>query len=793
MIRRAWTTTRHSTVAVGTIAVAIGVTMSAFSLVNGAVLKPIGIRDLDRIVNVAASLNGRAAPYIGFTPSRFARLQERAPRLLESWVGVGRDQANLSTDEVSGPVLVEEVSGPYFDLFHVQPLIGRLLNAADARTDNGCCAAVISEHLWRRLFRSDAHAIGAVVHVMSHAFVVVGVAPETFRGVRLPELLSADVWIPTETASPEPPAMQVFAGLKAGASFSSAREEMRSLGRNLDPADPDIGVDLLPAWRGMVPEPLIAIGSAVAAAILVVCAVILLLAGTTAVNLSRARFLSRRRECVVRLALGADKSHLARQAVTDALAITIPAALAGSALAVFLLRLAQIRPFVSATGAFVPRIDSAPDVRVWAFVVVTSVGLAVLLARAEVEAMWTDPAALRIGAINTSSVSVDESSRMRLGTWQLGVATTLLILTGVFLRSGVGRIERDSAFPTDHAVLGQVQLDTAQGDAAAVNRLVTRLLDSPAPDGVRIGITTALPLPSSTGIQRAGVAYGAKAGPTALTQVIGISRGFLDALGVPLVSGTGFPEGADEHSERALVDETLTRTLWPSEPAVGRRLWLSGSDHSLEVVGVVRAPTSAAGPQDLRQFVFVPIETQSLTVFDLLLTGPGSDLALLSALRQVVKSADPNVALLDPQPLRDYADPYAKVATAALGPTMIAAGLAIFMTIAGLYAVVNHNVVSRLHEFGVRNALGAPGASIYALVIRECLAVVARGTAIGTVIAVPVSLLLVPSAMVFALRTADVLVLSLIPTGAFLVAVLAMLPAARRATRSDPLVVMRAL
>jgi putative ABC transport system permease protein len=166
---------------------------------------------------------------------------------------------------------------------------------------------------------------------------------------------------------------------------------------------------------------------------------------------------------------------------------------------------------------------------------------------------------------------------------------------------------------------------------------------------------------------------------------------------------------------------------------------------------------------------------------------------LVSALRQVVKSADPNVALIDPQPLRDYADPYAKVATAALGPTMMAAGLAIFMTIAGLYAVVNHNVVSRLHEFGVRNALGAPGASIYVLVIRECLAVVARGTAIGIVIAVPVSLLLVPPAMLFALRTADVLVLSFIPAGAFLVAVLAMLPAARRATRSDPLPVMRAL
>jgi predicted permease len=783
---------RRSAAAIGATAVAIGVTMTAFAVVNGAVLKSLGIRDLDRIVNVAVSTNGEAAPHIGFTPSRFARLQERAPRSLNGWVGVAGDQTNLSTDEVSEPVLVEEVSGPYFDLLHVQPLLGRLLNAGDSEGDSGCCAAVISERLWRGIFGSDPGAISAVVHVMSQPFVVVGVAPANFRGVRLPELLSADVWIPMKAVSQGPFAMQVFAGLKPGTSFASARSEVRTLGRDFDPSQPGIGIDLLPAWRGMVPEPLIAIGLAVAVASIVVCGAILLLAGTTAVNLSRARFLSRRREFAVRLALGAEKSHLTKQAVADALAITLPAAVAGSGLAAVLLRLAQSRELLPASGAFVTSINSAPDLRVWGFVLAAAAGLTVLLARAEVEAMWMDPAALGGSGLNTNGVSVGESSRMQLGTWQLGVATTLLILTGLFLRSSASRVERDAAFPSAQAVLGRVQVVNASRDAAATSRLVARLLEDPAPDGARLAIATALPLPRSTGIQRAGVTYGANAGTTGLTQVIGVSAGFLDVLGVPLVSGAGLPLKPDAHSNRALVDATLASTLWPAGEAVGRRLWLSGSDQPLEVVGVVKSPTTGAGPQDLRRFVFVSLETQVLTSFEVLLKGPGSEAALTNRLRQMVASADSSTTLIDAGPLRNYSDPYTRVAEAAFGPTMIAAGLAIVMTIAGLYAVVNHNVVSRSHEFGIRNALGAPRASVYAMVIRECLTVVARGTAIGAMMAAFVSLLL-PTQMVLALRAADFVALSSIPAGAFVVAILAMLPAARRATRSDPIVAMRAL
>ena len=785
--RRAWLTARKSAVAVGATAVAVGVTVAAFALVNGAVLKPIGI-NLDRIVNVSLATNGHAAPHLGFTPERFARLRERAPSALDGWVGVAGDQATLLTNDVSQPVLVEEVWGPYFDLLRVQPVVGRMLNGSSSETD----CAVLSERLWRRAFGSDPRVIGTVVHVMSRPFAVVGVAPASFRGVRLPELLSADVWVPMAGVSTGPLAMQVFAELKPGVSLGSARSEIRAMGRGLDPSDVSIGVDLLPAWRGMVPEPIIAIGSAVAIASVVVCGAILLLAGTTAVNLSRARFLSRRREFAVRLALGAERSHLTRQAVSDALAITVPSAIIGSGLAELLLSLSRARQLFPRTGAFVAEINSTPDIRVWAFVVVAAVVLTALLARAEVEAMWMDPAALGGSALNTNGVSPATSGRMHLGTWQLGVATALLILTGLFLRDSASRVERDAAFPTDHAVVGHVQTAVTTRDSDAVTHLVTRMFEVPRPDGYRLEATTALPLPRSTGIQRASVSYEGKAGPTALTQVIGVSAGFLDALGTPVINGSALATMTNAQSDQALVDATLADALWPSGGAVGRRLWLSGSDRSLDVVGIVKSPTVAGGSQDLRRFVFLPLGTTQATSFDVLLKGPGSDAALTNLLRQIVTSADPSATLVDPAPLRDYADPYTSVATAVFGPTMIAAMLAIVMTIAGLYAVVNHNVVSRLHEFGIRNALGATRASIYSMVIRECVAVVLRGTAAGVGVAAVASLML-PTQLVFTLRRADLLVLATIPAGAFVIAILAMLPAARRATRSDPLAAMRAL
>lgn len=786
--RRAWVTTRTSVVAVGATAVAVAVCTAAFALVNGAVLKPVGIRSLDRIASVAIAVNGSAAPYMGFTPERFSRLKERAPGALGSWVGVTGTEANLSTDGVSQPVLVEEVSGPYFDLLHVRPLFGELPDSHHFE-GNG---AVIGERLWRRTFGSDPRALGSVVRLMSRPFVIVGIAPATFRGVRLPELLSADVWIPMGAVSSGPFAMQVFAGLTPGVSFAAARNGIRTLGRGLDPSDPSIGVDLLPAWRGMVPEPLIAIGSAVAVASVVVCCAILLLAGATAVNLSRARFLSRRREFAVRLALGAERSHLTRQAVADALAMTVPAAILGAGLAMLLLKLADTRQLLPGTGAFVAEINSTPDVRVVGFVVLAAIVLTVLLARAEVEAVWMDSAALGGGGLAANGVSPSISARMQLGTWQLSVATTLLILTGLFLRSSASRVERDAAFPIDHAVLGQVQVPTSPRASGAASQLAARMIEMPRPNGSRLEVTTDLPLPRSTGIQRASVSAGGKAGPTALTQVIGVSAGFLDVLGVAVMRGSGLATAPHAQVDHALVDVTLANALWPAGDAVGRRFWLSGSDRSLEVVGVVASPAVGGTPQDLRRFVFVPFETRDAASFDVLLKGPGSDAALTNQLRHIVTAANSSATLIDPGPLRSYADPYTRVAAAAFGPTMIAALLAIVLTAAGLYAVVNHNVVSRLYEFGIRNALGATRASIYSMVIRECVAVVVRGTAIGVGVAAFASLLL-PTQIVFTLNGRDLLMLTAIPAGAFLVAILAMLPAARRATRSDPLAAMRAL
>jgi predicted permease len=786
-LRRAAFGMRHSVVAIATIALALGSTIAAFSVVNGAVLRPPAIAGLDRIVTVEISRQGGGGP--SFSPERLERLTSRGPRLLESWVGVAGDQANISTDSVSHPVVVEMVSGPYFDLFHVRPLVGRLLTARDSRADDGCCAAVISEGVWRHVFGANEKIVGADVHLLSRAFTIVGIAPKTFRGVRLPQLISTDVWIPGNTLPRPPPAMGVFAALRPTASFAAAQQEIRSLAGGLDPDDPEVGAEVLPAWRGMVPPPLIVIGAVTGIAGVVTCVAILLLAGATATNLSRARCVSRRQEFAVRLALGADESHLMKLAIADALGVTIPAVLVGSALAMALVRVVQTMPLMPAAGALAPMVDATPNITVWVFAAAAAVGLSLFLARAEVAAIWRSPHGLSPGSFAFGGVARRIAMPMHFGAWQLGLATALLVVAGLFFRGSLNRIQRDSAFPTAHAVVGHVQFDSR--DAAAGASVLSRLLATSLLPGERLGLATDLPLPGSTGIARAGVAYGARSGSSALTHVIGVSPGFLDALGVPLVSGMALPALADAYSDAAVVDETLARALWPSGQAVGHRLWLAGSDDSLEVVGVVRAPTTSAGLEDFRRFVFVPIATRHPIGFDVLLKGPGSNLALVATLQRLLRAVDPSVALTDPQPLGDYADPYAKLAAAALRPTMVAAGLAIVLALAGLYAVVNHNVTSRLYEFGIRNALGAPHTRIYAQVIRECLATVSRGTAIGVAIALPLPLLL-PKPMLFALRLDDVLALALVPVIAFVVALVALLPAAYRATRSDPLVAMRA-
>ncbi|MBP6771920.1 MAG: ABC transporter permease [Gemmatimonadaceae bacterium] len=760
--------------AVGVLALAVALTTVAFSLLSGAILRPLPIEGIESVANVVFVREG-AISARGFTKVELDRVGVRTAGLFESSVGVATGPIVITRGNSSSRGLAEQVVGPYFDLLRIKPLLGSLpgLDQADS-----CCAVAISERLWRGRFSADPEIIGEVIRLDGQSFTVTGVVASAHHGVSLPQLMSVDVWFAqADLPVAERRALQVFSRLRSETSIESARAALRGLGRELFPNESGVGLDVQSAWRGMVPPPLVAIGAAVGTASLVVCVVVLLLALTTILCLSRASFESRRHEFAVRIALGATRDDLLRQSRREALAVTVPACVLGGGAASLLSKTLSAVVVLPAAGAFVPHIDATPDLRVLLFVVAALLATTSILARVQADSMWVDPNSLTKGVVRLP-IGATGPDAFRPVVWQLATATALVLTAALFFR--VSRPQAGGLLHAEHIVIADVQTKSP------------RAIDRAAMSGViRVGLATALPLPTRFGIQRFGSAPRATSGRSTLVHSIGVSGDTLDMLSLTLIAGRRLTP-SEGNSDEVVVDETTATRLWGiASGAVGQSAWFADSDRRRSVIGVVRSPFAADRSADRQSFVFIPIESSGGASFKALVSGPDTDQRLSDELRQYFSRVDPSALVFDPQPLSDYADSGAKTAAASMWPTMAAASLSLVMALAGLYGVISHDVNVRMAEFGVRIALGASSLNIASIVTRRCLRAVAHGTLWGIAAAIAIALVLPPE-LLRGLEIRDLGVLLLFPVAAFLTSMLAILPPTLRATRSDPISVMRA-
>jgi predicted permease len=665
---------------------------------------------------------------------------------------------------------------------------------------------VLDHGLWQRRFAGDSAVLGREIHLDAEPYVVIGVSPPGFTGA---ELERRDAWIPMSLSRnhPEWPTtwnavwLDVVARLKPGVSADvAAREATQILRRDYpEPNEPE--AQALYTWRpisysGIGREPMQA---SVSRWLTAVALVVLLIAAANVTNLVLARLIRRRREFAVRLALGVSAGRLTSMVLAESVALALGGAAAGLALAWL-------------AGGIVRRALS-PNV-VWGAATLDgrlaslAVGLALLtgLIVAVVPA-WQ---ARRLDLTHTlkagSRQAGGDRSRLRATLLMVQCALSVLLVTGagLFVRSFWKAQHLDLGYEPDAALVADVTWPAREINTQAQRDAWRREVSGTY--GAALENVRALPE-----VRHAALAVGTPFGfgfavwlrvpgfdsiprlPGGGPYIQAVTAQYFEATGMRLLGGRTF--GSQDHatSERvAIVNATMAQTLWPGEPALGRCLQIfDASRPCARIVGVVGDSRRDALREPAAMQYFVPYGQETGFSGPVLVVRPAGDMrGAALRVQRAVQAIAPAALRVNVFSMREAVDPH--VRPWRLGATLflVFGGLALAIAALGLYSVISYSVAQQAHEFGVRLALGSGTSRIVARVTGRGLLITGVGLLVGLAAALAAGRSIEPQ--LFETSSRDPLVLTFTVLALLLAALAATALPARRATRVDPVVALRA-
>jgi predicted permease len=837
-LRRLRATPLFSAFAVASLALGLGVTTAAYSVVDALLWQPIGIPDAGHLAVVTARPYSSIGWQSAVSEPDFVDLRA-AVRTMPSLAASTFEYEALNFGEATEPLECEAVTGNYFETVGVRARLGRTIQPADERPDAEP-VLVLAYDFWRVKTGADEGIVGRTVHMGSQPVVVIGVAAEGFHGLQVRFGSNADGWIPLTVrqrlrtvaagapveARRDRPEMTVVGRLTTGEPVERVAAELGSLGSAFDTAVPIsqrmvAGGPVVPSGRLWSAEPMVvpiarhwsaetmaaaaqpstAVTSA-GAGIIGLVGLVLVVACTNLANLMLGRGASRQHECAVRRALGASRGRLVREQCAES-AILAMLGGAGALLTARVLlhaftldlpvssaRVIALEPHLNAASMF------AAAVALLAALVVFGLGPALQLTAASLRERLAGEAA--------SQGSVRWRTRRSLIAWQVTISTALIVIAAVSLRVVAAAGLHDPGFDLPHLALGVVDIHSQHWDEARGRRALEAIETAAhAERGFRaVALSSGVPLGltirpfcqlSSTDTPLLGPRDGTEAGLMVSTP------GIFETLGVPLVRGRGF----DNHDTAAttpviVVSEHVARAIFGTTDVIGRHVLYRGiftldtkTVKTLEIVGVARdTDTQVLFDRSLGS-AYIPLAQQYEATLVLIGRTPGDPSTMVKAFAAIGRKADPDLP----------------IAFASTGPLMLTgayvllrvvawlsaglAGLAVVLAMIGLYGVLSHLVARRTREIGIRLALGAEAGRIRWMIVRDGLQPVWAGLVAGIGLGVLAR---------FVLRAiyvgADI---SPIDPFAFAVAVATLLTAglvacglpARRACRVDPNVALR--
>jgi predicted permease len=785
--------------AVVTLALGIGANTTIFSLVNAVVFRPFGVERQNELVSFNLRTSKAQFPTLSYPDYKDYRDRNTVLSGLAMYRFIA---VNLSRGEGKNVRLWGyEVSGNYFDMLGVQPIRGRVLHPADDVNRGGHPLAVITYSCWQSRFGGDPDIAGKKVKMGGMDYTIVGVTPAAFIGTEL--IYTPEIFVPVAMAEQveqskwmddrEDQNGLVIGRLKPGVSLQSAQAAVNTIATELAHEHPkeDAGVSVVLSAPGMAGNFLRGAITGFSAVLMAVAGMVLLIACVNLASLLLARAADRRKETAIRLALGASRSQLLRQLLTESLMLSIAGGAAGILLAQWLNNLVNVwRPPVDVP--VIPPI--VMDTRVLLFTAVVALLTAIMFGLAP--ALQATRASLA-GAIKNEAPS-ERLRRLNLRdilvTTQVALSIVLLVGSILVVRSLQHALSLNLGFEPQHAAVVSYDFAAQGYDEARARQFQRRLLDKvrSMPGIEQAGAIDGLPL--TLNISNSGIFLEGKpeprAGDVPTANMYYITPGYLKAAGTRLLAGRDLDQRDKQDAPLvALVNEAFVRQLLPGEDPIGKRFHHGSSGKWIQIAGVVEDGKYRSLGETPSPTVFEAMEQSWTTGQTLVARSPLAEAETARLLHRAVAELDPSLTIFGDGSL-----------TSALGLALFPAKLvavvlasfgllAVVLAATGVYGIMAYAVARRTREIGIRMALGAAPSQVARVVLTRTAMLLAVGMAIGFALAFATGQFF--GQILYGISAHDPLTYLCAIALMALVAFVACWAPARRAIRLDPLKALR--
>ena len=818
-----WKSKGVTMVAIVSLTIGIGANSAIFSLVNSILFRPRSVNKPEQLVELFV---GEAShPYETTSYPSYLELRDRND-VFTGLAAYSPQQFKLGGDNEVEEIIGEAVSGNYFDVLGIVPQRGRTFSPDEDLVPRRNPVAVVGYNLWQRRFNSDPELVGKTITVNDQSLTVIGILPAHYEGMM--RGLGIDIWIPTMMMpalfqegdvklSRHSRWLTLVGRLKPETNIAQVRARFDLLARQMQAAHPEewsensgkpreLLITALPESETRIHPGALEVVYGVAALLFVIINLVLAIACVNLASMLLARAVTRRKEIAVRLAIGASRSRIIRQLLTESLMLSLLACAGGLLFAVWLLSaLVAFMPALPGGARFA--LDLNLDWRVLVYTITFSTLTGILFGLAP---------ALHASKADVSTVLKDDSgmyagfyrrSRLRMGLVLVQVCFSLLLLVGAGLvfRSLEKIRPTRVGFSSDQLVVAPFTLEETKYDRAKAHEFYRQLSERAAalPGVQSASLVDNMPT-GFMGSQRRGTEIeGYQPQPNEDMQIEFVYAGsrYFTNMKVPFVQGRDIDERDREGAPCvAIVNEAFGKRYFAGGSAFGRRLTRFGSSRaaskeSCEIVGVIHDNEWQSLQKEVRPFYAFALQQSDAKRFWLLVSTTGDPALLVPAVRNVIRELDPRMPVGDVQTLNEFFSiglfPFRMVAV-----VVGACGcLALLLATLGIYGVTAYSVAQRRSEIGIRMALGALQKDILKLVIGQGMMLVIAGLAAGLLLALLSTRLMLSLfselELPFPISATDPLTFAGVTLFLGLVALIACYLPARRAAKIDPVAALR--